>query len=656
MSLGSRQQPIISSAHLRVCATTAGALLINRFYITSVQRAFAKVVACSPGIFEIRDNEAFINNTRLPVFVGEKALNLNTLHEDGFFNIPYYYGKVDGKVLSERISNSGIVGLTDVELASFFLQFYFMLERLRLKIGITFEPANEPARYRPVKTKFLSYKGVYSKGLQVYHRTSKLPIFFRGRVISNATLDLQNKIFSDFIGRSEFEGRFASLANANNPLQMVDIFNSYGPEYAGVWEIPELLDSDKNYIAGNDTFNLSEPEVMRYLTAPDCGDYAFLLLTNENHLQNKSDVSDDPSDSTVGKDDPVTTTTTTGTTGGDKEEEYYYGGISEGPAGEYLRALEQEGVKMSNEFCSMKQPEKVFDKVKPGYGPNLERASYHGKEDRYCVKHSTVVNGEVCTDAGQEFLVGVKYINPLNKELDCFAHTVNGYVDYYRDDQVKDVPSWCSVQENVPGTPVADKMKDLSVKEYCECLAQLLMTLQYCNSKLYFTHGNLTCDNVILRPSQPEEKIEYKFPQVTVAVNSSSKVVLVDYERVYASSFDKGSSVRACESEYLHDSFRPQKSRPYNDIFKFCIDSGRHAWKNKNTQLLKVIFVLLEFFIQQGFLDSGSVMMAVTIKDMPSYLPPKVQPFEKKCTISEYIRYCQQEVPEFNSCMKHYKK
>lgn len=566
-----------------VCPSILASLLTNRQYITNVHRVTTKVLTDDLENVVIQGNELYYKGTRMPLYVQNEILDLNLIHEDGFFSFPYYHGIVKGFSMSERITNFPFSDLDDVGRAYFLVQFYYTLDRLRTKARISFIP-NGPLRFRRLAKRYLSYKGIYQPGTEIIHDAANVvPIFFSGRILQNTNIETQNNIFRELVRREEFIG-FEDFLNATNLPEVVQILASYGPNYIVPWEITKFAETQKALVASTKYDNATDSEIMNMITQENCEMLSYLMMGGTIPRQDISN-----------------------------------------PA---LCKVEKNGYQMSKCFLEGKDPKDIFDKICDTSNPCQKICDYKGKEGKYRIKKSKVCEGIIVHDVSKEYYKGKGVINGLNEDLDCFAHTVSGYQDYYRDKQRKDIPYFVLIQENIRGKPVSSCMSTLSGEDFCGIFAQIVAILQHCNEKMYFTHGNCQPKNVLLRKNE-EKEIIIPLTTLNIKIPTRNQVVLVDYQHTYAKPFENGvSSKNVSDDKHF--------SRPLEDLYTFLTITTRIAYKERNEEVYNLAIAFLGFFEQVGYKDKYYIYQDIMSENIPRF-PPTPQDFEKNYSLRNFI-------------------
>lgn len=209
------------------------------------------------------------------------------------------------------------------------------------------------------------------------------------------------------------------------------------------------------------------------------------------------------------------------------------------------------------------------------------------------------------SDLTHELFVGLFGTNRLRREIPNFAYIFGGFFcsGPMIDPNTKQVENFCSynlpqvqyiIYENVnPNTPLDEYVRTCTDTQFVEKYLQILLSLNYANQTIGFTHYDLHSKNVILRKYPEKDSFILKFKTSTeilyLTTDYIATIIDFDVSHIIYSGKNFGNSSFRIEFNVL-----PQESFPLYDAYKllgFCmhtmLESGNFTAFNEASKILK---------------------------------------------------------------------
>lgn len=280
----------------------------------------------------------------------------------------------------------------------------------------------------------------------------------------------------------------------------------------------------------------------------------------------------------------------------------------------------------------------------------------------YDVDNVAIVKTQsVDSDTQHEFLIGALVTNKLRSIIPNFMYVYGAFraftpiiinnqlIDWafpYTQAQLSALDSWKQdfimrspistylIMENINNHIILDDdfFSDASEWEYYSILFQLIFALTIANDMTSYTHGDLGCQNVILRKPDIDEPIfyiPYTIRGHTYYVKAAYVATIIDYEYSYADLRDTGLGQLYADDVYKFPSKYPDSvgwSLP--DLFLFLDTSRDILGDGLNDDIVEVVYNALDFFadhndiVELGIYSIPTIRRDLDLMDLAQYLMP----------------------------------
>lgn len=200
-------------------------------------------------------------------------------------------------------------------------------------------------------------------------------------------------------------------------------------------------------------------------------------------------------------------------------------------------------------------------------------------------------------DLAHEAVVGLA-LNPLRAKIPNFSWVfgvIRCSIPVVENNQLV---SWCSkkdpvtyvVYERIPGISMREFLATCTVTDFIDVYLQVLQSLHVAYSTCQFTHYDLHCDNIIIRPLKERSTIVYDLGNVTFYHTTTNIATFIDYgfaHIIYQGKHFGRNELRA------YSAF-PDRGNPIFDAFKLLCFSALYA--QNNAPVYNVISSMTGFF------------------------------------------------------------
>jgi hypothetical protein len=166
-------------------------------------------------------------------------------------------------------------------------------------------------------------------------------------------------------------------------------------------------------------------------------------------------------------------------------------------------------------------------------------SSFKNRNNEFILK--TNRNSKDNSDILYEYFIGTYGLNQLRKIIPNFCYTLGIFkcnpLAVEKTERVKLPIEMCKrkgnryyvIYERIPGKTLSDLLPSLTAKQFVSYLTQIVLSLQIAYEKIGFVHYDLHPGNIIIRPLDSPQTLEYKLSGSIYRVETDAIATFIDY-------------------------------------------------------------------------------------------------------------------------------